>query len=136
MSECPNCGAIVEATDSFCRACGAQLSEGEAPLRSATVDQLIHEYRRQIVEHPDDDSARYALGLAYLYHGQLTPAREQFEEVTRLAPQFADAYAKLAIVHSRLGQLDEAREAIRQAMKLDTTQPEYRDIADKLDQLA
>ncbi len=135
MSECPNCGATVEATDSFCRACGAQLSAGEAPLRSAAVGQLIHEYRRRIAEHPDDDSARYALGLAYLYHGQLTPAREQFEEVTRLAPQFADAYAKLAIVHSRLGQLDEAREAIRQAMKLDATQPEYRDIADKLDQL-
>ena len=136
MSQCPNCGATVESTDSFCRACGGQLSAAEAPLHSATVDQLIHEYRRRIAEHPNDDSARYALGLAYLYHGQLTPAREQFEEVTRLAPQFADAYAKLAIVHSRLGQLDEAREAIRQAMKLDATQPEYRDIADKLDQLA
>ena len=136
MAQCPNCGATVEATDNFCRACGAQLSAAEAPLRSAAVDQIIHEYRRQIAEHPDDDSARYALGLAYLYHGQLTPAREQFEQVTRLAPQFADAYAKLAIVHSRLGQLDEARAAIGQAVKLDATRVEYREIAAKLDQLA
>ena len=104
-------------------------------MRSETVKQLIHDYRQQIAKHPDDDSAHYALGLAYLYHGQPAPAREQYEEVVRLAPDFADGYAKLAITCSQLGQLDPAREAIAQAQHLDPANQEYRDIAAQLNRL-
>jgi len=135
MARCPNCGVEVDSADSFCRACGAPLAEAGGPMRSATVEQLIHEYREQIAQHPDDDSARYALGLAYLYHGSLALAREQFEQVIRLAPDFADAYAKLAITCSRLDQVEQAREAVAQAQSIAPANQEYRDIADKLNQL-
>ena len=135
MFHCPNCDAEVDNSDGFCRACGARVSRADGPMRSETVKQLIHDYRQQIAKHPDDDSAHYALGLAYLYHGQPAPAREQFEEVVRLAPDFADGYAKLAITYGQLGQLGQARAALAQAQRLDPANQEYRDIAAQLDQL-
>ncbi len=135
MLHCPNCSAEVDSSDRFCRACGARLSRADEPMRSETVKQLIHDYRQQIAQHPDDDSAHYALGLAYLYHGQPAPAREQFEEVICLASNFADAHAKLAVACSQLGQLNQAHEAIAQAQRLDSANQEYRDIATRLKQL-
>ncbi len=48
MLHCPNCSAEVDSADKFCRACGARLSRADAPMRSETVKQLIHDYRQQL----------------------------------------------------------------------------------------
>ena len=133
MPNCPKCAAEVAAEDNFCRVCGAFLHrQGQRP-RSNTVQQLISEYRQAIADNPDDESARYSLGLAYLYEGQPAAAAEQLVEVTRLVPDFADAYAKLAIAFSQMRNYSQAQQAIDQARELQPHNEEYHRIAQRLE---
>lgn len=134
MPNCPKCGAAVAAEDNFCRVCGASLTSCR-PGRSQTIQDLIAEHRSKIADNPDDASTRYSLGMAYLYDGQPAAAAEQFAEVTRLAPDFAHAYAKLALALSQMRNYCEARHAISQARQIQPNNQEYRNIADKLEQL-
>lgn len=131
MSNCPKCGAEVAPQDNFCPVCGASLTSPHSG-RSQTIADLIAEHRDQIAENPDDASARYSLGLAYLYDGQPAAAADQFTEITRLAPDFAQAYAKLAIALSQMRNYHEARRAINQARQIQPDNEEYCDIADRL----
>ena len=136
MAKCPQCSADVAEEDSFCRACGAALGSRAQRRRSRTVEQLIAEHVQRIADHPDDDSAHYSLGLAYLYSAQPAAAAEQFVAVTKLSPDFADAYAKLALAWGRMGNYARARQAIEQARQLQPDRDEFRQIAERLQQLS
>jgi len=135
MDECPRCGAEIAPDDNFCRQCGVQLGAEPAPRLSETVAEIAAEYRRQVRDNPDDAAARHSLGLAYLYGRDFAAAREQFESVVSLEPEFADAHAKLAVCLARLGMVGEARRAVGRALKLKPQDTEFQALADKLEAL-
>ena len=136
MPKCPKCAADVAAEDNFCRVCGAGLALPAQRRTSRTVEQLIAEHVQKIADNPDDESLRYSLGLAYLYSGQPAAAAEQFAEVTKLTPDFADAHAKLAIAFAQMRNYTEARQAIERARRLRPDSDEFRRITERLQQLS
>jgi Flp pilus assembly protein TadD len=80
---------------------------------------MVAEYRQRLADEPDDPSALYNLGLGCLYSGRYDTAAEAFEAVTRLLPEDAVAYEKLAVALVRLGRRDEALDRAREAHRLD-----------------
>ena len=136
MPDCPKCGAAVAPEDSLCRVCGAALTAAVQQPRSQAIQQLILEHHKKVNDNPDDESARYSLGLAYLYQGEAAAAAEQFAEVTKLVPDFAEGYGKLAIALAKMRKYREARQSIEQARKLQPNNEEYRKIAERLAQLS
>lgn len=60
-----------------------------------------------------------SLGLGYLQKDQLPEAEEQFEKLTRLAPDDPMGYANLGLTFLRAGRLDEAERQLKRARELD-----------------
>jgi Flp pilus assembly protein TadD len=115
--ECPVCGKEV-GEDAFCKHCGARVGEAEAGTRSATVDDMVAEYRHALVDKPDDPDALYNVGLGMLYCGNYGAAGEAFRRVIELLPDDPSAYEKLAVVLAKLDKRDEATEYARKAHEL------------------
>ncbi len=116
--ECPICAKEV-GEDAFCRHCGARVGEAETGPRSATVDDMVAEYRNALVDKPDDPVALYNVGLGMLYCGNYGAAGEAFRRVTELLPDDPSGYEKLAVVLAKLDRRDEATEYARKAHELD-----------------
>lgn len=117
--DCPTCGREVGEQDAFCKHCGARASEREATSRSATVDDMVAEYRNALVDKPNDPDALYNVGLGLLYCGDYGAAGDAFRRVTELLPDDPAAYEKLAVVLAKLDRRDEALEHARKAHELD-----------------
>ncbi len=132
MQYCPKCHAEVAPDDNFCRKCGAPLGTKPSPQLSETVAQMAAEYSRQVRDNPDDAAARHSLGLAYMYGGDFAAAKEQFEIVVTLEPQFADGHAKLAMCLAQLGNVEAARRAISRALELEPDNARVREMAGRL----
>ncbi len=74
---------------------------------------------------PEDDQTRERrrearklnnLGVRSFHNGDLTMAREQFEQAVELAPGFAEAYNNLGLVFTELDERDAATKAFEQAI--------------------
>jgi serine/threonine protein kinase/tetratricopeptide (TPR) repeat protein len=74
-------------------------------------------YVEQIENYPRDDRPYNALGNVYASLGQYENAREEYRHSIRLNPVTA-AYGNLANTSLALQQLDDAREAVRQAQEV------------------
>jgi tetratricopeptide (TPR) repeat protein len=68
----------------------------------------IEAYKQALMEFPEDLAAITALGSAFLEMGQPQVALKVFERAVHLAPQDAQALARLADAQERLGKLEEA----------------------------
>ncbi len=117
--DCPACARPVGAGDQYCKHCGARLGVTPAEPRSATVRDMVAEYRKSLADQPDDASSLYNVGLGHLYSGQYEAAVEAFRAVVRILPEEASAHEKLAVALAKLHRREEALEHARQAYDLD-----------------
>jgi cytochrome c-type biogenesis protein CcmH/NrfG len=60
-------------------------------------------------------------GMALFRNNQFEQARNEFENLTKLAPEHPVGWANLGSAEFRLGRLDESEEHLRKAVRLDPT---------------
>jgi Flp pilus assembly protein TadD len=88
---------------------------GQKPAAVAQIEQALS-------RSPDDLRLRFALGVMKMEQGQREPARTLFTRLTQDFPDLADPYNNLAVLHAAAGELDEAKAALEQALRL---QPDH-----------
>lgn len=88
---------------------------GQKPRAVELVEQAL-------IREPDDLQLRFALGVMRMELGERVEAQAIFTRLTRDFPDLADPYNNLAVLHAAAGELDEARAALEQALRL---QPEH-----------
>jgi len=71
-------------------------------------EQGIENYKAYIVQYPDDDSAWFRLGYAYMIMNRNELGMEAFKKVIELNSASPSAYGNLASIYQRLGKNDEA----------------------------
>jgi tetratricopeptide (TPR) repeat protein len=88
---------------------------GQKPAAVTQVEQAL-------TRTPDDLQLRFALGVMRMEMGERAPAVAIFTRLTQDFPDLADPYNNLAVLHAAAGELDEAKAALEQALRL---QPEH-----------
>ncbi|WP_277592380.1 tetratricopeptide repeat protein [Roseateles saccharophilus] len=86
--------------------------------KTQAVDQIEQALKRT----PDDLQLRFALGVMHMELGERAQAVRIFTGLTQDFPDLADPYNNLAVLYAAAGQLDEAKAALEQALRL---QPEH-----------
>lgn len=89
-----------------------------AGQKTQAVDQIEQALKRT----PDDLQLRFALGVMRMELGDRAQAIRIFTGLTQDFPDLADPYNNLAVLHAAAGELDEAKAALEQALRL---QPEH-----------
>jgi eukaryotic-like serine/threonine-protein kinase len=84
-------------------------------LVSDDVDKAIQIGEAWAQTYPRDAGAHEALAAAYRRLGQFDKALAQFEAVLRLDPNNAETYGEVALMHSHLNRLDDAKNILEQA---------------------
>lgn len=69
----------------------------------------IENLKQMLAADPQDTFARYALGLEYMGMQEYEGAREMFEEIKVLDPNYLAVYYQLGKVYELLGEETEAR---------------------------
>ncbi|MBI3634679.1 MAG: tetratricopeptide repeat protein [Candidatus Rokubacteria bacterium] len=89
--------------------------------REGSPSRMIGLYRAAIDRAPDDLGLAMALGRVYFELEMLDEAADQFEKVELRAPHLAVVHAYLAAVFERRGQVRDAFEEYRRALRLSGT---------------
>lgn len=84
--------------------------------------QAIEQIEQALTRQPDDLQLRFALGVMRMETGERGKALDIFTRLTQDFPDLADPYNNLAVLHAAAGELDEAKIALEQALRL---QPEH-----------
>jgi eukaryotic-like serine/threonine-protein kinase len=84
-------------------------------LVSDDVDKAIQIGEAWAQSYPRDSDAHQELASAYRRLGQFDKALAQYEAVLRLDPNNAEAYGEVALMHSHLNRLDDAKNILEQA---------------------
>lgn len=84
--------------------------------------QAVEQVEQALVRTPDDLQLRFALGVMRMDLGERAKAVSIFTRLTQDFPDLADPYNNLAVLHAAAGELDDAKAALEQALRL---QPEH-----------
>lgn len=84
--------------------------------------QAVEQVEAALARTPDDLQLRFALGVMRMELGERAKAKTLFIRLTQDFPDLADPYNNLAVLHAAAGELDEAKAALEQALRL---QPEH-----------
>lgn len=84
--------------------------------------QAIELVEQALTRTPDDLQLRFALGVMRMELGERDKAKAVFTRLTQDFPDLADPFNNLAVLHAAAGELDEAQQALEQALRL---QPEH-----------
>jgi Flp pilus assembly protein TadD len=84
--------------------------------------QAVEQVEQALARSPDDLQLRFALGVMRMELGERAQAQSIFTRLTQDFPDLADPYNNLAVLHAAAGDLDDARTALEQALRL---QPEH-----------
>lgn len=107
---------------------------GPAPARAAALDdaqaqwaqgqreQALQTVQRGLAATPNDARLRFAQSVMQMELGQTAAAEAGLRALTQDYPDLADPYNNLAVLHAARGELDLARQALEQAVRL---QPEH-----------
>jgi tetratricopeptide (TPR) repeat protein len=79
---------------------------------SAALDLARQDYERVLQLKPDQDMARFLLGVSWVRIGQFHEALPHLELYARHRPEDGKAVAELARCHRSLGQVEEARQVL------------------------
>ncbi|MFN3303697.1 MAG: tetratricopeptide repeat protein [Roseateles sp.] len=88
---------------------------GQKPQAVAVVEQAL-------TRSPDDLQLRFTLGVMRMDLGERAQAQAIFKRLTQDFPDLADPFNNLAVLHAAAGELDAAKAALEQALRL---QPEH-----------
>ncbi len=69
----------------------------------------LENLKKMLQDDPQDTFARYALGLEYMSSGENENARDIFEELRVLDPNYVATYYQLGKIYELLGDESEAR---------------------------
>jgi len=111
-----------------------RLDPGSFPTRTLLAESLVSVGKPKeavdLLEHylrADPRSLGYCvLGQAYLQLQQYEKAKENLEAAIRIYPEYTEAFYRLATVHTRMGQKEQAARCMRQFHKLRSGEMEYR----------
>jgi len=95
------------------------LAEAVDKLKGGQVPQAVADLEAIVKEQPDNLSAVYWLGRAYLEQGATTQAIAQFEAALARKPNSVDCWLWLGRARERQGNLTTAAEAYKKALALD-----------------
>jgi tetratricopeptide (TPR) repeat protein len=84
--------------------------------------QAVEQVEAALKRTPDDLQLRFALGVMRMELGERAKAMSIFTSLTQDFPDLADPYNNLAVLHAAAGELDEAKAALEQALRL---QPDH-----------
>ena len=84
--------------------------------------QAVELVEQALARSPDDLQLRFSLGVMRMELGQRAQALDIFTRLTQDFPDLADPYNNLAVLHAAAGDLDQARQALEQALRL---QPDH-----------
>ncbi|MDN3922026.1 tetratricopeptide repeat protein [Roseateles violae] len=84
--------------------------------------QAVATLESAVKKTPEDPKLRFALGVMQMEMGQQDAALNLFTSLTQDFPDLADPYNNLAVIHAGRGELDQARQELEQALRL---QPEH-----------
>src|SRR5947209_1752104 len=106
-----------ESVDNLCQKAQRAIKEGDNELARRL-------YLQALGLKSDSPDVHYGLATVCFLLGDLTSAAHHFKEVTRLDPLRAGAFINLGAVYNRLGQLEDAIQALRRGIQLDTGRAE------------
>lgn len=84
--------------------------------------QAADQVEQALTSTPDDLQLRFALGVMRMELGERAKAAAIFTRLTQDFPDLADPYNNLAVLHAAAGELDEAKAALDQALRV---QPDH-----------
>lgn len=106
------------------------LAEGDELLRQHKHPEAAMLLKRTAARFPHDSYVHYLLGIARMKWGLLLLAKQSFEKADELLPNHADHMRSMGWLQVLLGNLQEGRALLRQAISKDITNPNaYVDLA-------
>ena len=100
----------------------AELEEAQKQWLAGQRTQAMATLEQGLKKTPEDPKLRFALGVMKMETGQTEAAVTIFTTLTQDFPDLADPHNNLAVIHAGKGELDEAREELEQALRL---QPDH-----------
>jgi len=136
--ECPQCSFPGnEPTARKCTHCSSALFVPNLAylesLDRKDVDKYLAAYSKQTRAAPDDFERMFCQGLCYLHMGTHSLAKQCFERVIELSPDFAAAYYYFVLASAGgrrlmtlpLSEIRKLEEYLSTACQLDTGKPHY-----------
>lgn len=102
-----------------------------------TQDTPQPDPRQSIDPQPDAKSRQqmhYELGAAYLDSKMPAEAIAEFQKATDIDPDFVAAHISLGTIHLEMGQLDDAENAAKAALRIDAASESARQLLDDIEQ--
>ena len=110
----------------------AALDEAQAQWAQGHREQALQTLQRGLAATPNDARLRFAQSVMQMELGQTAAAEAGLRSLTQDYPDLADPYNNLAVLHAARGELDLARQALEQAVRL---QPEHAQAQENLGDL-
>lgn len=147
--KCPSCGANVSKYDKTCSYCGAENSEYRSPDREATIKMgegmeafkngqyatAIRYFLDVIDLAPEVFDAHLYLSASHSALNRPEEALKAMEQAQRLRPGSAPLYYNLAILCKQVGQKEDAKKYLEQALvtaRTDTVLPDQKEFENRV----
>lgn len=108
-----------------------------SPLTPEVQDVTPPEPEQSATSQPDakpSHETHHELGIAYLGAKMHTEAITEFKKAIDLDPNFTVAYISLGTVYLEIGQLDDAENAAKAALRIDAASQSTRQLLDNIEQ--
>jgi len=107
-----------------------RIKKADELVRAGKASAAVTIIKEMLKETPDDPYLHYLLGIARMKCGRFFLAKRALEKANQLLPRHAENLRSLGWVKVMLGQIDEARNDLRDAISLDLMNPlAYIDLA-------
>lgn len=116
---------LETATDSRVKLLAHQ-ERAELGLRLGRMAEVVADYTAIVAANPNDQKARFNLGMAYVALERYTEALVRFREILRADGNSAAATYGLALAYHLSGETHNARAMIDRAVQLDGRNPTYK----------
>lgn len=90
---------------------------GLAFYKAGMLDESVREFRRVLDLRPTDMAARFYRGLVHVRQGKFAEAVTEYQEVASSRAAKPAVFHNLALALEQLGRVDEARQALDEAVK-------------------
>lgn len=87
--------------------------------------ERVEKLKKFLQENPDDCFIRHALGLEYIKLGDDAEAREYFEGIIRLNPDYVGTYYHLAKLYERTNDPEKAKSTYEKGMEVARMKDEH-----------
>jgi tetratricopeptide (TPR) repeat protein len=92
-----------------------EISRDDADRILSAMDRL-QMLKEMIVQDPNNQLARYGLGMEYSTRGEVDAAVSEFKNLVQINPDYANAYFMAAQALAKANRTDEAKQLLRQGI--------------------